>query len=127
MGLRELLQSMDDDYEAHPMPLPEAQVATLKEVFARYTTACPYKAGDLVTPRAGTATVNVGTPHIVLETRKTEPDFDSAEFGSNKYGARIDMRVAGLNGCGDLCMWWVESVNFEPYSIPSADTAPAAA
>lgn len=49
------------------LPIPEAQIATLREAMARYAAPCPFVPGDLVTPREGYGYTDAGLPHIVLE------------------------------------------------------------
>jgi len=116
--LRALLGGDDDDEERRPpRPLPEAQIATLREISARYTAGCSFAVGDLVTPRAGTNLKDDGEPHIVVEIaaephRSFGPDVDAT--GSHAYGKRLDMRVAHIAGVYAV-MHWVESWCFEPY------------
>ena len=115
--IRAMLGRGDDDEERRPpRPLPEAQIATLREICARYTAGCPFAVGDLVTPRAGVNVRGAGEPHIVVEIAD-EPHrpFDGSGTSSS-YGNRLDMRTAGLAGDNEtMVMHWVESWTFEPY------------
>jgi hypothetical protein len=96
-----------------PRPLHEAQIATLREVFADYRKP-PFRAGDLVTPRRGCDMRHEGEPHMVLEMRPdAEPRFMD-DSGACTNGVRLDMRVGSLND-GDYVAHWVESWLFEPY------------
>ena len=61
-------QMENDDTEDSPArPLAEALVETLRGAAARYAAPCPFKPGDLVTPRRGYNLKDSGEPHIVLE------------------------------------------------------------
>jgi hypothetical protein len=116
---RAVLAAADDDdpvaTETHP--LPEAAIATLKEVCERYVAGCPFRVGDVVTPRRGYAVAAEGRPHVVVEI--ADPPIrnfsdGSGSYGSNSYGVRIDIRVAHIHR-GRLIMHWAESWQFEPY------------
>ncbi|WP_336801697.1 hypothetical protein [Kaistia sp. MMO-174] len=109
-------------------PIHEAQVETLRELFARYQTEKPFKVGQLVTPRAGFNLHGVGEPCVVLEM----VGFDEAltsdeEFGSPGFGARLDLRIAtlanGSHGEHAIMAYWNESWQFEPYTGPGASVA----
>lgn len=118
--LRALLGGDDDDEERRPpRPLPEAQIATLREISARYVAGCPFAVGDVVTPRAGTNLRNAGEPHIVVELADHPHrtfDHERGASGSNGYGKRLDMRIAAFADDNEtLTMHWVESWAFEPY------------
>jgi hypothetical protein len=118
----------DDDLDGASSvarPLPEAQVATLKEVAARYAAGCPFKPGDLVTARPGHNVKGVGHPHVVLDTRSAEPSFNG-ESGSCLNGRREDIRVATIMR-GHVAAFWDESWHYEPYSLPETLAEPAAA
>lgn len=80
-------------------PLPEAQVMTLNEVFAAYSKPCPFKPGDIVTPRKTSRYSDVGMPHVVLEVAETPirnfvATEDLSDITSSAFGARLDIRVA---------------------------------
>lgn len=101
------------------LPLPEAQIATLKEACERYAAPCPFKVGDIVTPRKGYSTRGVGVPHVVLEVL-AEPlqlmKADPRVMSMNCFGRRIDMRVLCHGETdGELAAYWVESWEYEPY------------
>jgi hypothetical protein len=114
----------DDDKDDAPALLPEAVIADLKELCSRYTAGCPFRVGDLVTPRRGYNALGAGTPHIVIEVR-SEPirNFDVAQPGflsSDHFGARIDIRVAHIDHGTTMVMHWGESWMYEPYTGPAS-------
>lgn len=114
MNLIESILGDEFSEPREPRPLHEAQIATLKEIFAVYG-PCPFTPGDLVMPRKTSHFHGdvIGEPHIVLEVRDgVEPDFDYDD--GNKLGRRLDMRVAVLFDSNYAC-FWVESFEFEPY------------
>lgn len=120
MSLADFLREMHDDSDEAeaPEPIAEAQVATLTEAYARYAAACPFKAGDLVTPRCGYGTHCVGKPHVVLEVISTPiRNFecpDPRDRGCSGYGSRMDIRVACFTR-GTVAAFWGESWVYEPY------------
>ena len=98
-------------------PIPEALAKTLKEVFDRYRKGCPFKLGDVVTPRAGYSIVNDGQPCVVTDVHVGAAFYFDGNPSSHSYGARLDMRVVHWQeGC--IVMHWVESWQFEPYTGP---------
>lgn len=120
--LSELLGGCNDMEEQRAaLPLPEAQVATLREVYERYATGCQFRPGDLVTPRNGFNLRGVGIPHIVLEVRSPEdalrPASDNPQdTGSTRYYPRLDVRVACRHATDrSVCAFWQESWCHEPY------------
>lgn len=103
-----------------PLPLPEVQVLTLREVYARYAEGCTFKPGDIVTPREGYAVKGAGVPHIVLSVGlyPAPPIWpaDPTSASSSTFGKRLDMRVAALNAeSGRMFANWVESWEFEAW------------
>lgn len=112
-------------------PLPEAQIATLREAFERYTAPCPFKPGDIITPRDGFGYSDAGVPHIVLEVRSDDISVadgpirpfdqtsDVTDIYSNAFGSKLDIRVAVLNSNGHrvaVCAFWQESWRHQPYT-----------
>lgn len=101
------------------LPLPEVQIATLRETFARYSAPCPFKPGDLVTPRKGCGYKDAGVPHIVLEVAENPIrvfDINTAVRScSTDFGERLDIRVVSHCKSGDLVAFWQESWRLEPY------------
>jgi hypothetical protein len=115
----------DDDKDAAPALLPEAVIADLRELCARYTAGCPFRVGDLVTPRRGYSLSGSGDPRIIVEVAPTPiRNFDSAadceEWASNTFGARLDIRVAHISPRGQMVMHWGESWMYEPYTGPAS-------
>lgn len=104
-------------------PIPEALIETLRETLDRYQKGCPFKVGDLVTPRAGFSLTGAGEPFIVTDVYDSSFEGIIARFDgsttSRTYGARIDMRVVHWYD-GHIIMHWVESWQFEPYTGPGA-------
>jgi len=102
------------------LPLPEVQVLTLQEVFARYEEGCPFKPGDIVTPRKGYAIHGAGKPHVVLSVGRppipqTWPA-DPMNVGLANFGARLDFRFAGFGPSGNIAAWFGESWQYEPWT-----------
>ena len=96
--------------------LPEAQVASLREVAARYAAGCPFKPGDLVTARRGGFYMGQGEPAVVLEVFDPPFRFHDGENGSGYHFARYDMRVARVHDAGVLAAFAVESWGYETYA-----------
>lgn len=104
-------------------PLPEAQVMTLREIFADFEARCPFRPGDLVTPAPHSVYQGAGQPFIVLEVFSPSAVLaiaDAALSGGRPEVARtrIDMRVAHLDGDGDVCTHCVESWQFKRWFLP---------
>ena len=79
------------------LPLEQC-LAALRDQAARMQLPCPYKAGDLITVRAGTDVKGAGKPHIVVEVL-AEPVTDTkAEAGSNQFLRTYSMRVCHFHG-----------------------------
>jgi hypothetical protein len=119
------------DVDERQKPDPAMALEILMDVYRRYiksygqhmVPACPYKPGDLVTAPPTSTLNGVGEPHVVLETRVAEPDYDSSESGpsSSSFGRRADVRVACLvrgkrTGSWHTVAHWCESYEFIPYS-----------
>lgn len=106
--------------DTHPPAAEDEFVATLREAAERYAAPCPFKPGDLVTPRAGFLYHGAGLPFVVLAVSafgNVAPDFQSGP-STPLFGARLDVRVAGSLGSG-ICAWWQESWMLEPYTGPT--------
>jgi hypothetical protein len=119
ISLTELLRAGAVTERGECRPIPEAQIATLLEAFARYAAPCPFKPGDLVTPRKGFGYTDEGAPHIVLEIREAPVcQFDITDRtspASNLFGLKLDMRVACFRSSGDVEAFWQESWRHETY------------
>lgn len=118
MGLAELLAEMRDDredrYGREPAMAAEALVEFQKS-YAAFLVVCPFKVGDLITPRKGTSMKGAGKPHVVLEVIDRPAPHFTDEPGSTAFGRRFDVRVASFYG-GDMARHWVESIDFDRYS-----------
>ena len=109
--------------EDKPTPLPEAQVARLREMITAYSaTTCPFKVGDLVTPRRDSPLKGTGVPHAVVATRDADYDWDCGESGDITFGMRFDMRVISVQQ-ESIVPHWVESAGFERYVGSGSDAA----
>ncbi|MGW9332689.1 hypothetical protein [Bosea sp. NPDC055594] len=118
MGLAELLADMreEEDRDRVPAMAPEL-LAEYQRRYAGFLIGCPFKAGDLVTPRKDGSVKGPGDPAVVLEVISSTIDFGSGNPGSNGHGQRCDMRVARFGGrYASIIPIWVESFEFEPYS-----------
>lgn len=94
--------------------LPEAVIALLEEMNAKYGKECPFKAGQIVTPEAWGINPNGGEPHIVLEVLE-EPIRQGIAGHFTQHCALLDMRVALLDNEGDILPLVVESWQFKLY------------
>lgn len=125
MSLAQLLAAMDQDdrgdsrQNSRPPALAAEMLVEHAQRYAEFMKGCPFKAGELVTPRKDGDVRGAGDPHIVLEVRSTpEPHFTD-DPSSNDSGKRMDMRVSSFVG-SKIIPHWVESLQFEPYSAPAA-------
>lgn len=120
----------DDETSTCSKADPAAVVMDLREAAALYATSvasCPYKIGDIVTPRQHFTVKGAGEPHIVVDmVADVSPLFDSGEPGSNAWGKRIDMRIIQMSN-GNRVSHWVESFEFELYADAVKRKADAAA
>lgn len=102
--------------QALKRPLPEAQIATLREVNAAYQARCPFKVGDIVTPKPTAIYEHVGVPHIVLEVAAVPiRDFEPGSCTAFTYGCKLDIRVGVLIG-ESVVAYWQESWQHQLYS-----------
>lgn len=114
-----------------PKTSPEVLSTNLRELADRYAAPCPFKVGDLVTPRADSDYVGEGEPQIVLEVLET-PIRNFVTYGSKDsvhsqaYGVRLDVRV-GCEADGCLVAFWKESWKLEPYTGPGSEPVMKAA
>ncbi|ARO54127.1 hypothetical protein B2G69_08185 [Methylorubrum zatmanii] len=120
---------------------PDALLARLVLTAKLYAEPTPFRAGDLVTPRADGIAKGAGTPSIVIEVLSSgdpipgiddtpswsapivlrEPSTDVKATASNAYGRVLDLRVACLID-GSICTHVVESQDFEAWT-PEHETA----
>lgn len=122
ISLGDIMRGMgaEGDEQSGPRPLPEAQVATLREAFERYSAPCAFKPGDLVTPRKGFNVKCVGDPHIVIEVFgdpiRNFAVNDPVDTGLAAYGSRMDMRVVCFAADNSVAAFMSESWKFEKYA-----------
>lgn len=130
--LSELLSAAARQREARPEPHkspPDVLCTTLRETAARYTGPCPFKPGDLVTPRASSPYTGAGSPHIVLEVAETPIRNTQGQKGdlvSHLFGSRLDVRVA-CEEQGAIVAFLQESWSLEPYTGPGSEPEQKAA
>lgn len=110
ISLNDLIGQHEHGNGSGKRPLPEAQIATLREAAMRYTAPCPFRVGDLVTPRKGYRYHDAGLPHIVLEV-SDDPirTWPADEPNSSGFGPRLDVRVANFASDGTVVAFWQES------------------
>ncbi|POR42533.1 hypothetical protein [Methylobacterium sp. V23] len=106
-------------------------IATLRAASERFSGHNPFKAGDLVTPRADSPIKQAGRPHIVLEVDPAPvanrvPTLHG-DANRSDFGARRDMRVASTCDCdhGEIATHWVESWMFEAFVEVAPESAAA--
>ncbi len=130
MNLEELLsakiaQHMADETSETSTIIPEAAIATLRELAAIYTAPCAFKVGDIVTPRRASGMRGIGQPHIVIEVfpepiRALDADLIGADDITHRnFAAKIDMRVLTIHR-GEIVAWASESFFYEPYNHSDA-------
>lgn len=86
--------------------LPEAQVEQLLQLQKAYAKGCPFKPGDVVTPKRGTTINNQGEPHVVLAV------FDTSDYDKTNF-LRIDIRVVCFASNEIVTAFLGESWNYE--------------
>lgn len=97
-----------------PFPLEEAQIMELRRLNKEFQKGCPYKVGDLVTPRKCAGLRNAGKPHIVVEVFD-EPVRMTAECGSPHHLSKMEMRTMAFSDADNICVWAGEAWLYEPY------------
>lgn len=97
-------------------PLPEAQIATLKEIAARFQRVNPFSVGDLVSAIPGMHDLPDG-PIVVVEVlpEPMRPHGD-VHPSQTHFAPRLDMRICVMNDRGDYLFYWVESPCFDVVS-----------
>jgi hypothetical protein len=99
-----------------------AKAELLKQEFENYAAGCPFKPGDLITPRKHHNLKGAGQPHVVLAVVERKPlqDILSDQIAQNPnmtMARAPDMRVLNIAG-GQVVSFWEESFNYEPYTGP---------
>ncbi len=122
-ALGEMLARMaggsDDDDAKVPVD-PEAQIMELRqmgEIYAASIKECPFKVGDLITPRPNVGIKGPGYPHLVVEVRPDAmPRFDDDSDGKSGNGRRLDIRLlCYAAGRTDIVPFWGESWTYQKY------------
>jgi len=62
--------------------------------YMRCKTECPFKPGDIVTPKDGTQLRYRGLPWVVLEVYDNPIYVETENHSSSEYGQRLDIRTA---------------------------------
>jgi len=107
-------------------PHLDAQAEELRQLCARYLAPCPFKPGDLVTPRKSAGLSGDGEPHVVVEV--IEGGLPSRWTVDRLHGFRLDVRVGFLAPNAEFyALGWFESWAFEPYTGPVLAPEPAPA
>ena len=90
----------------------------LKLIAERHINGCPFKPGDLVTPRVGYNIRFAGSPHVVIEVfdQRREP---ARPHERGDLAPRHEMRVV-CQVDGDFVPFFAESYAYEPYAGPVA-------
>lgn len=119
-------QGDDDDPPERNQPLPEAQIMTLRELYAGYRDPERFKPGDIVVRKKVAGGPYQGQPCLVLEINKhAEPFFALTEASgpsSNVFGQRHDVRILMLSR-GYATAYWIESFEIEPWNDNQATQA----
>lgn len=124
--LSEILSAASRQRDTRPEPRkspPDVLCLTLQETAERYVAGCPFKPGDLVTPRAASPYTGSGNPHIVLEVAETpfrNTVGPKGDIVSHLFGSRLDVRVA-CEESGVIVAFWQESWQLEPYTGPGSE------
>lgn len=130
--LSEILSAAARQRDTRPEPRkspPDVLCTTLRETAARYVGPCPFKPGDLVTPRASSPHTGAGLPHVVLEVAETpirNTQGTKGDVVSHLFGSRLDVRVA-CEEQGSIVAFWQESWSLEPYTGPGSEPEQQAA
>ncbi|MET7242927.1 hypothetical protein ABZT49_06120 [Methylobacterium sp. EM32] len=110
----------------------DAILARLSLTSRLYAEPCPFRIGDLVTPRADSKAKGAGEPHVVIEVLSgemfptggqwwsppivlREPTADVSATSSSQYGQVLDIRVARMSE-GAALAYVVESQDFEAWT-----------
>jgi len=118
MTLDELISGAREDAPSKPRIHPLGQIARMRELAPRFTEPCPFKVGDLVTPRKDGFVRGSGQPCLVLHIHAGDksPDFRIGESGSPDFGVIPDIRVARVTPNGTCVAFWTYSSEMVPYT-----------
>lgn len=96
----------------------DAVLADLEELKTLYLADCPYKVGDVITPRKGSPQRGRGVPYVVVEVfdQPVRRAWGGDEIiGSPIEYSKLDLRVLSITGSGCRAPWMVESWMYEPW------------
>ncbi len=118
MSLSALLEAMRDEESPRPKIHPEGQIARMRELAPRFTAPCPFKVGDLVTPRKDGIVKGCGDPCLIVQINNagTEPDFRFGTVASPTYGAIPDIRILHVKEGGNCVSAWMYSTEYDLYT-----------
>ena len=118
MSLSALLEAMREEESPRPKIHPEGQIARMRELAPRFTAPCPFKVGDLVTPRKDGLVKGPGDPCLIVQINNagTEPDFRVGETDSPTYGAIPDIRIIRAAESGNCVSFWSYSTEYDLYT-----------
>lgn len=96
------------------------QLANLRELLSVYTDmkedGCPFKVGDIVTPRPSSTIRGSGFPHVVIEVIKPELHFNATKAQSDiHFGQRVDIRIMCHVADETVASYWGESWQYMPF------------
>lgn len=127
-GIGGILGMIQEAEEKDVRPIPEVQVTTLREAFARYRKK-RFQPGDIITPLNGFGAKHTGSPYIVLEAKepvytvRDEPTSVGVTGYNSRWGLRLDIRVMGFSTDGTINKYWCESDEWGIYD-PNKATEP---
>ena len=113
-GLLNTLSSGRVTAEKQTRPIHEAQIMELAAHFARHQRE-PFKPGEFITPSENSGYENIGEPHVVLQVRRSEPNFDQGHPGRADFGCVMDLEMAVVDSSGAVVSYWVDSRHFVRY------------
>lgn len=114
-ALARMLANMDADDVPKAID-PKIAVEILKTTAPRFTAPNPYKVGDFVTPRKDGYLKNAGEPHLIVEVADDFPRVLD-RCGTPSFGIRPTIRIANVDGGGDVVAHWADHAEFDPYPL----------
>lgn len=135
MSSKDLMRVLDQitggNEEKPARPLPEAEIMELAGIAERYGSACPFKRGDIITPRRNSNYCDAGVPHVVIEVidppARSFMINDPSACSSSNYAHRMDLRVVSFQPARvdgqvrwNAMPFYVESWAFEPFDLAAA-------
>lgn len=102
----------------------EAQVMELQQAYEAYVAPCPFRPGQLVTPKRSSYLKGVGEPHVILEVLPEPVRYwarEGTDVSSMANGSKLDIRVVAYSDSGHMVPYMGESWNYEPW-YPTVDS-----